>query len=70
MLKKQERLACTAEKKFFSVDETAEVTGFKPWTIRQACNKGRIKGRKGDDGRWRVPHDEVLRLQEEGLPAE
>ena len=70
LLKKQERLARTMEKKVYSVDEAAELTGYKAWTIRQGCNKGRIKGKKGDDGRWRISHEEVHRLQEEGLPAE
>jgi hypothetical protein len=69
-LKKQEKFARTTEKNVYSVDEVAELTGYKAWTIRQACNRGRIKGKKGDDGRWRVPHDELVRLQEEGLPAE
>jgi hypothetical protein len=59
-----------AVKQSYSVVEIAELTGYKPWTIRQACNTGRIKGKKGDDGRWRVPHEELVRLQEEGLPAE
>ena len=70
LLRKQQRLASAAERKFYAVDEVAELTGLKPWTIRQACNKGRVKASKGDDGRWRIPHDELVRLQEEGLPAE
>lgn len=69
-LKRQETLLRPVEKKSFSVEETAELAGYKPWTIREACNKGRIKGRKGDDGRWRIPQAEVVRLQEEGLAAE
>ena len=70
LLKKQERLLRPTEKKSYAVPEIAALTGYKEWTIRQACNKGRIKGKKGDDGRWRVPHDELVRLQDEGLPAE
>ena len=70
LLKRQEKLTRASARKFYAVDEVAELTGFKPWTIRQACNKGRIKASKGDDGRWRILNDEVVRLQEEGLPAE
>jgi hypothetical protein len=54
----------------YSVNEVADRTGYKPWTIRQACNRKRLKATKGDDGRWRIPHEELIRLQEQGLPAE
>jgi len=70
LLKKQERSARAVDKQCCTVDEVAELTGYKPWTIRQACNRGRISGRKGDDGRWRVPREEVARLQQSGLSAE
>ena len=70
VLMKQGRVAQATDRKFYTVPEVAELTGFKEWTIRQACNKGRIKGKKGDDGRWRLPHEELLLLQEAGLPAE
>ena len=33
-----------------TVEEVAEKTKYKPFTVRQACNKGRIKGAyKGRD---------------------
>ena len=67
-LLKQERAAHAADKAFCTVQEVAELTKYKPWTIRQACNQGRIKGKKGDDGRWRIPREEVHRLQQAGLP--
>jgi hypothetical protein len=70
LLKRQESLLRPVQKTFYSIEEVAEVTSYKPWTVRQACNKGRIKAKKGEDGRWRVPHDELTRLQEEGLSAE
>ena len=69
LLQKQEKLIRPVEKKCYSVDEVAGLTSYKAWTIRQGCNKGRIKGQKGDDGRWRISHDELVRLQEDGLPA-
>ncbi|MFH1921328.1 MAG: helix-turn-helix domain-containing protein [Planctomycetota bacterium] len=68
LIKKQ--MAGQPVKGQYLVSEAAELTGYEQWTIRQACNKGRIKATKGDDGRWRVPHQELVRLQERGLPAE
>ena len=70
LLQKQVKQARVSEKQSYAVTEVAKLTGYKAWTIRQACNRGRIKGKKGDDGRWRVPHDELIRIQAEGLPAE
>ena len=59
----------SAPKEWYSVKEVAAQTQYKEWTIRQACNENRISGKKGDDGKWRIPHAELVRLQEEGLPA-
>jgi hypothetical protein len=70
MLKQQQQLIQPVEKQYYTVDEVAELTGHRPWTIRQACNRGRVKGKKGDDGRWRVAHEQLVFLQENGLPAE
>ena len=53
-----------------TVDEAAELTGFKQWTIRDGCNKGRIKAEKSPDRRWRISHEELLKIQNEGLPPE
>jgi len=55
-------------KQLYTVNEVAERTGFSPWTLRHACNKGRIKAQKGPDGQWRVPHDELVKIQNQGLP--
>jgi hypothetical protein len=58
-------------KEAYSVEEVAEKTKYKPFTIRQACNKGRIKGAyKGRDGAWRVPHGSLLDIINNGLPSE
>jgi hypothetical protein len=70
LAKKQAKLTQSASKNFYTVAEVEGLTVYKEWTIRDACNKGRIKAKKGDDGRWRVPHDELVRLQEEGLTAD
>ena len=44
-------------KEAYTVEEAATRTKYKPFTLRQACNKGRIKGAyKGRDHAWRIPH--------------
>jgi hypothetical protein len=59
-------------KDWYSVTEVARLTGYKPYTIRQCCNIGRI----GDDwkakdlrtGKWRISVDAVRSIQNHGLP--
>jgi hypothetical protein len=58
-------------KEAYTVEEVAKKTSYKPFTIRQACNKRRIKGAyKGKDHAWRIPHDSLLDLLTNGLPPE
>jgi hypothetical protein len=60
------------QKDWYSVTEVARLTGYKPYTIRQCCNTGRI----GDDwkakdlrtGKWRISVDAVRSIQNHGLP--
>ena len=56
------------EKEWFSVNEVAELTSFREWTIRDACNKRRISAEKGPDGKWRISRDELVKIQNHGLP--
>ena len=60
--------AARKPKRFLPADEVAERLDRSPWTIRQLCNAGQIRGIKGDDGCWRIPADEVDRLENEGVP--
>ncbi|MBN1908506.1 MAG: helix-turn-helix domain-containing protein [Pirellulales bacterium] len=62
-------LAPKASRKHLSVEEAAERLGRSPWTIRQLCNSGQIRAVKGNDGCWKIPADEVARLEEEGVPT-
>jgi excisionase family DNA binding protein len=55
-------------KDFYSTAEAAEVTNLSEWTVRDACNQGRINADKSSDGKWRIPRDEVVRIQNRGLP--
>jgi excisionase family DNA binding protein len=59
-----------AEKALYTVAEAAEQTGYSKFTLRQACNKGRIRAEKGPDGQWRIPRDEITKIENEGLPKE
>jgi excisionase family DNA binding protein len=54
----------------YTVAQAAERLNLSAWTVRQACNKGRIHGTKARNGRdWRIPHDELVRVEAEGLPS-
>lgn len=71
----EQRLALSIAKESYLVEEAAERLNRKPWTVRQWCNKGQVKGAKkvrgkGRTGEWRIPHEELLRLQNDGpLPV-
>ena len=57
-------------KEAYTVREVAERTKYKPFTIRQACNKGRIAGAyKGKDHAWRVPNVSLRDILTNGLPS-
>jgi len=58
-------------KEAYTVEEVAKKTNYALFTIRQACNKGRIRdARKGRDGAWRIPHASLLDIINNGLPSE
>lgn len=65
------------EKSHYSCTEVAELTQdhgskkYKPFTVRLACNQGRIRdAEKTDSGAWLIPRDAVLRIVSEGIPPE
>jgi hypothetical protein len=60
--------AASPEKQRYTVNEVADLTKLSEWTVRQACNKSRIKAEKGPDGQWRIPREELVKIQNEGLP--
>jgi len=70
----QKRLEATPapskEKDWYTVDEAAELTKLKAWTVRDACNKSRIAAEKSPDGRWRISREEVGKIQNRGLPKQ
>ncbi len=60
--------AASPDKIAYTVSEAAELTKLSEWTVRNACNKGRIKAEKSPDGQWRIPRDVLVKIQNEGLP--
>lgn len=65
------QVARGADRQAYTVVEAAARLDLTRWTVRQACNHGRIRARKvpgrGKKGQWRIPHDELVRVQNEGL---
>ena len=60
--------ATSPDKRAYTVSEAAELSKLSEWTIRNACNKGRIKAEKVADGQWRIPRDVLVKIQNDGLP--
>jgi Helix-turn-helix domain len=57
---------------FYTVEEFARIVGRAEYTCREWCRLGRISAKKlphgrGNEGEWRVSHEELLRYQREGL---
>lgn len=56
----------------FTVEEAAELLGKSPYTVREWCRHGRIRGEKRAERRggaelWNISAAEVTRYQDEGL---
>jgi hypothetical protein len=59
-------------KDWYTSDEVARLLGKAEFTVREWCRNGRIHAKKKGSGRgkyqsWVISHDELLRLQREGL---
>ena len=59
-------------KKAYTTDEVGAIVGKATFTVREWCRHRRIRATKRDCGRgnskeWIVSHDELMRLQSEGL---
>jgi hypothetical protein len=80
LLEKVADRICSLEKKLdlarvketYTPEEVAAQVEKSPWVVRQWCNKGQVPGAykiqtgRGKKGEWRIPHETVLRLQNEG----
>jgi excisionase family DNA binding protein len=59
-------------KDWYTTDEVAELLGKAKFTVREWCRHGRVHARKQGTGRgrhqaWVIAHEELLRIQREGL---
>jgi excisionase family DNA binding protein len=57
---------------YYTTEEAAKALGRSEYTVREWCRLGRIHAEKKGSGRgkyqsWVVCHDELLRVQREGL---
>lgn len=59
-------------KDWYTTDEVAELLGKDPFTVREWCRLRRVHAEKKGSGRgkyqaWVLSHQELLRIQKEGL---
>lgn len=68
----EKALACKVVKETYTTEEVAQRLNRSPWTVRQWCNQRLVQGKKvqgrGRQGEWRIPHEELVRLMNEGTP--
>lgn len=70
-------LALSRVKETYTAEEVAAQIRKSAWVVRQWCNKGQVTGAykiqtgRGKKGEWRIPHESVILLQNEGpLPLD
>lgn len=61
-----------AVKEYYEVEEAAVLLGLAPFTVRNYCRLGRLRGEKKGSGRgkyqaWAISHAEIERYRREGL---
>ena len=66
LLRLERLLARSEVKETYTTKEIAAKLGRSEWTVRQWCNRRQAKARKLRDGEWRIPHEELVRLQNDG----
>jgi len=59
-------------KEFYSTTEAAQMLNRRPYTVREWCRHGRVNAVKthagrGEDEEWRISHEELTRIQNQGL---
>jgi excisionase family DNA binding protein len=59
-------------KDWYTTEEAAKALGKSEYTVREWCRLGRVRAEKKGSGRgkyqsWVISHDELLRIQREGL---
>ena len=59
-------------KEYYTTQEAAKILGRRPYTVREWCRRARVRAEKALSGRgideeWRISHEEIIRIQNEGL---
>lgn len=59
-------------REWYTVEEAAALLHRRPFTVREWCRLRRVRADKRTSGRglsreWRIHHDELVRIQNEGL---
>jgi hypothetical protein len=67
-----EATKATIVKEYYTTVEIANLLGKRPYTVREWCRLGRVNAEKanfgrGQDDEWRISHQELTRIQNEGL---
>ncbi len=75
LLHDQRRESVADGREWLSIDESAVICRYRPWTLRQACKTGRVAMidatgvKKREDGSWRIRWDVAESIRDNGLPA-
>jgi hypothetical protein len=60
------------DKEWYTIAEAAAATEFKPYTLRQCCNLGRIReewtSKHHRTGEWRIRREAIEQIRNHGLP--
>ena len=56
------------DRRWYNLQDAGERLSRAAWTLRQLCSHGKIRAEKGEDGQWRISADELVRLEQEGVP--
>ena len=59
-------LVARVDRDYFTTHQAAARLNLSEWTVRQACNTGRMKGEKPNGRSWRIPLAEVERVERQG----
>jgi hypothetical protein len=53
---------------YYRSGQAARVWAISPHLVRRLCEAGLIDAERTDGGQWKIPHSEVERIKNEGLP--
>lgn len=56
----------------YTVEQAAERLNRSEWTVREWCRLGQVPGARkvhgrGRKGEWRIPHESLIRIKNEGV---